>query len=323
MAGELSHDGRHGGRRARRGFALVLVLLVLVLAGTALAASARRSCNRALAAVDATEQVQLTWAVLSARAVGLAGTETWLAADAEAAEAPVAVARRTVTLGGFELCLVAGDEQAKANVNLLSARGGSGNQGGPGGDADLADALRGLLGRERRALLVQLRPQTPREGVISALARRYESFDQVFAAAEPSALVDAVGGDPCPTDRMTCWGNGRVNVRRAGREVMRHALAGLVTETELDVLCRLRLERPGCAADEMLAALELPDARLRPLAKAVTDASSCHSLWIVVRAAGAAGETESDRGPSRAWHRLYVVQQGDAENDAGEWTFRW
>jgi len=315
---------QRGHRQARRGFALVMVLLVLVLAGAALAASARRSCDRALAAVEATEQVQLKWAMLSARAVGMAGAETWLTETAEEAEAPVTVARRRVTLGGLQLDLVAADEQAKANVNLLSARGGDGGgRGNSGGDADLADALRGLQGRERRALLVQLRPQTPREGVISALARRYESFDQVFAAAEPSALVDAGGEDPCPTDRITCWGNGRVNVRRADREVMRYALAGLVTETELDAMCRLRLERPGCAADEMLAALELPDARLAPLAKAVTDTSLCHSLWIVARPVPGTGAAGANRRSGRAWHRLFVVQRGDAENDAGEWTFQW
>ena len=312
---------QRGRRQSRRGVALVMVLLVLVLAGTALAASARRSCDRALAAVEATERVQLKWAVLSARAVGTAGAETWLAEEAEALEAPVAVARRRVVLGGLQLDLVAGDEQAKANVNLLSARGGDG--GGRGGDADLADALRGLQGRERRALLVQLRPQTPREGVISALPRRYQSFDQVFASAEPSALVDPLGAAPCPADRITCWGNGRVNVCRADREVMRHALAGLATETELDAMCRLRLDRPGCTADEMLAALELPDARLAPLAKAVTDASSCHSLWIVARPVAKTRAARGDRESGRTWHRLFVVQQGDAENDAGEWTFQW
>jgi len=85
----------------------------------------------------------------------------------------------------------------------------------------------------------------------------------------------------------------------------------VLTEYELHRLLLLRDEKPDAGVRELLGRLDLKDKTLAEAAGRLTDASACHSLWITTCEA------------TRRWHRLTVVQQGDAENDAGRWTFVW
>ena len=303
---------------ARRcGFVLLMVLVVLVLAGTVLAATARRSGREALVAAGEMEDLQVAWALRSARAVGQASAETWLAEEAAEsrrrdADSPPVRAARTVRLGTMEVTIVVTDEEAKASANLLAARGGL---------EGLASSLRRLMSPCRTAARIELAPATPRAETISAWPRLYQSYAQLYPDNRAADLLGgAAGGSeglgeadaPGVADAVTCWGSGRVNVRRASREVLRQTLAGLATEEEIDRLIRYRQEVPGGSAQEAVAQLDLEDEqRAQALARALTDVSRCHGLWLTAR------------GSTRSWTELHVRQEGDAENDSGQWSFQW
>ena len=295
-------------RSSKRGFALLMVLFVLALAGTVLAAAARRSCERALLAHSAQEELQLKWSALSARALCLPATDRLLDSAAAAATAddpdapPPATVSFTMTLGGLACDLVVADEQAKANVNLLAARFG---------DAVMSDRLQSLQAGQREVLTVELRPADPPAGVITAVPRRYGSLAQIFGSKPPTALLPSGPDEHGPVERITCWGSGQVNLRRADAVVVRQTLADLVTESEFDKLEKYRKTVPGCSVDEALKTMEIPDARAKNLRPLLTDTSYCHSLWLVVH------------GRTRDWFRLDVAQDGDAENDAEGWMFLW
>lgn len=295
-------------RSTKRGFALLMVLFVLALAGTVLAAAARRSCERALLAHSAQEELQLKWSALSARAFCLPATERLLdeaaamARDADPNAPPPATVSITISLGGLACDLVVADEQAKANVNLLSARFG---------DAVMSDRLQSLQAGQREVLAAELRPGAPSAGVISSVPRRYTSLAQIFGAKTPTALLPTAPGEHASVERITCWGSGQVNLRRADAVVVRQTLAELVNEGEFVKLEKYRQTVPGCSVDEAIKQMGIPDARAKKLRELLTNTSYCHSLWLVAH------------GRTRDWFRLDVAQEGDSENDAEEWTFLW
>jgi hypothetical protein len=276
------------------------VLVVLAVAGAALAAAARRSFEAAAAAGEAERTLQRKWGMLGIRAVCLPRAETILigrppvpSAGADTAEAqPVPVSRRfALTLGGTRFEVTVADEQAKANVNVVHHRRGK---------RGLEAALRRLQPVGAEPLRVRLRPVAFEEEDDEAdVPARYGSFDQLFAGPGPADLAGTGRGGPGVAERITCWGSGKVNVRRAERDVLREACRGCLVEFEIDKLVRLREERPAVTAHEALTHLELDEKRRAEASKLLTDVSTCHSLWIVVR------------GRTRAWHRLYVHRVGD------------
>src|SRR3954469_11264965 len=104
-------------RPRRRGYALLMVLLVLALAAAALAGVCRLSLEKAVRASRAAEDLQRRWGVITCRSVLLPRAEDVL--SAAQADGPTAETRREIRLGDLSFTLVFGDEQAKANVNLL------------------------------------------------------------------------------------------------------------------------------------------------------------------------------------------------------------
>ncbi len=318
------------------GMTLLVVLVVLAMAGTVLAISARRSCERAILAATARRDLQVKWGFLSCRAVYLPAAEQLLDEARKPDRPPPICVRRSIVLGGLSFRLLLADQQAKANANLLAARRH---------DSGLAASLRVLLADQRRPIKIELRPGAPPAGLISKVPRRYVSFDQLFVAAGPAALVSFQTHGKAAFDRVSPWGSGKVNVRRADRTVMREVLKGVLDEEELDKLCRLREQVPDFSLQQFFAELELTgegdendgsekyeagqqekqkrerkekkEQRLKALRDALTVTSRCHSLWVSAREGLGRGQ------PRRRWHRLYVVQEGDAENDAGEWTLTW
>lgn len=287
-------------RDRKRGFVLLMVLVVLALAGSLLGVCARRTSDRILAAGIRQRQLQRKWGVRSLTAACLPRAEAILSdAEDEGKPAP-AVVRRRIALGGTAFDLVIADEQAKANVNQVTA-------------IRRTDGVRtcaNTLSEGRWVLQVVPRPVEVKTGEIRTPRIVYASLEQVFRGTAPEDLLGAVDR-PGPAERLTCWGNGKVHFRRSPVAVLRVILEGVLTEYQLHRLVTLRDEQPDAGLREILAAMELDDEVRREAEKCLAETSACHSLWIVVR------------GRTRQWHRLSVTQQGDAENDAGHWTFVW
>ena len=109
----------------KRGFALLLTLLLVVLVAASLAGIARFSMLKAVEAQDATEALQRRWAILSAQCT-LAPRVPLLLEAAQAStqgkpsnNAFPAERRIVCRLADIEYELVVTDEQAKVNVNTL------------------------------------------------------------------------------------------------------------------------------------------------------------------------------------------------------------
>jgi len=268
----------------RHGFVLVMVLLVLAVAGTSLTLVARESCRHALRAAEAREQLQCKWGSRSIRDYCLPQAERLLQAKEAETDRPEVEAPGRVELGGMTFDWVVTDEQAKAKVNCLAMK--RTNSG-------LAGALRALQSGLVEAPHVELRPLELPSGPPASLARPYRTLDQLFRGLTPEQL-GSFGGMPGAAGRVTCWGSGQVNFRRAEPIVLRETLAGVLTEEEITKLVRFRRKAPDCTLLEAMDALELPGERRGPAMEAMTDMSRCHGLWV--RATGR----------SRRWCRLYL-----------------
>jgi hypothetical protein len=285
-----------------RGYVLLMVLVVLAVAGSLLGLSARRTGEKVLEAGVAERDLQRRWAIRTLEAGCLPRAEAILRRH-KPEDGPVpASVWTTLDLGGVALDVVVSDEQAKVNVNRLAAE--------RDGRALIRAGIR-RLSDGRWPLQIILRPVVQETGAIRSPPLRYASLEQVFASASADDLLGAEAGRRGPSQRVTCWGNGKVHVRRADRTVLREALGSALSEHQLARLIALREEMPEAGLETLLAELELEDKVQAAVRDRLTESSACHSVWLVVR------------GRTRRWYRLVVDQGGDAANDAGRWTFLW
>lgn len=287
-------------RRPQSGFILVMVLLVLAVAASLLAACARQTTRLALEAGAAERELQRRWGERAIEAACLPRAEAILGAAATETDPAPAAVRASVVLGGMDFDVMVADEAAKANVNLLAEKR----------EPDALPAALSDLGAGRWSLQVIPRPIEPSGREIRSPRMRFVHLEQVYVTREPAALL-GTADRPGPASLVTCWGDGRVHFRRAPRDVLRTVLEGSLSAYAVDRLVRLREEDREASLEQLLKDLDLEDdARAAAFAR-LTSKSSCHSLWIV------------GRGRTRSWHRFIVEQAGDAGNDSGRWTFAW
>lgn len=287
-----------GGNR-QRGFVLLMVLAVLVLAGAVLAMAARQSCRRAIEAAEAQRRLQKHWGLLSVKATILPQAERLLSLEETQQERPAVQLRRELELGDMRFTLAITDEHAKANANLLEDR-----HGRPVLLAYLTELGSG-------ALIARPRPHREPERLGMMAPMTYESYDMLFALNKPADLLDFSSDTPSPVDHVTCWSDGRVNFRRAHRRSLRAVTRGVLTEAELTDLLEFRRRAPGASVDEAIRHLKLDDDRVAQAARLLTDVSRCHALWVTT------GDEENRQ------YRLYVSRGAGGGAAANEWSFAW
>jgi type II secretory pathway component PulK len=287
-------------RRPRHAYALLLVLFVIALAATAMAAVCRMSLEKSMQASRAQADLQRRWALLTCRSVLLPKAEA-IIARSKASTSQVA---REIHLNGQPLTLIFGDEQAKANVNLLYAQGGL-----SGAERE----VRAVVEASNASMAVELRP-IPGRGKSFGTSDAsdddppaFEGFAQVFAAqqAMPASLLTAGRGTAPPVAALlTCWGDGSLNLRRASADAVRAVLSRRLAAGEITRLLDLRAKNPDLESSDLLDALALSEPRREAVEDLLTSESSCHSLWIV----SATG--------TRYWYDLAVSDGGGGVNDA-------
>jgi hypothetical protein len=302
---------------------LLLTLMVLAVAAAALAGACRGALQKAVLATRAEEDLRRRWGVVSCRAALLPKAERVLAASADRTSPET---RFDVTFGGQPMTLIFGDEQAKANVNLLYALGQRN-----GTDA----AVRGIVGAIGADARVELRPiliatpadeltepEPPPKHPLKAnsddqdlldfeVQPVFEAWGQVFPSARPDALIRRRGLSPGVAGSLTCWSDGTVNVRRASEETLRRVCDNVLRPAEVRKLVAARDKDPYFDLWETMDTLNLPEARYDNVEQLLVDRSVCFSLWIVTR---------GSRG--REWYDLAVSELagGTAGNVK---TFSW
>jgi hypothetical protein len=294
------------------GFVLLMALAILVIAGTILAASARRCCRRAIDAGSAQRDLQVRWGGLTLQAVCGAAAEELLEEASAKLDQPVSFTVRQLALGGMTFHVVVCDEQAKANVNMLTKLAG---------DRGVSSSLMELQSGSAQALHVVTRPDdlpkdttTTAPASATALPMVYGSYEQLFEFTHPSELFERGSLRPAAVRHVTCWGSGRLNFKRAERAAMREVLAGSLDESDLANILTFRRKQPDCTLGELLRELNLPGPKAQAASERLTDSSTCHALWIVA---------EMAEVPTRKWYRLFVTQAGGTQGDEQQWVCQW
>ena len=296
---------RRNRRPPRRGYVLLLVLFVMALAATAMAGVCRMSLEKTMQASRAQADLQRRWSVISCRSVLLPKAPAIIGRSKQR----TSQVAREVRLNGQPLTLIFGDEQAKANVNLLYAQGGL-----SGAERE----VRSLVEASSSPVMVQLRPLpgrgktfgTPDAKEDDPLA--FETLAQVFGPqGAPQSLLIADRPNSAPVAaELTCWGDGSLNLRRASPDAVRAVLSRRLAGGEITRLLELRANNPEIESNDLLDAVGLSEARREAVEDLLSGESSCYSLWIV----SATG--------TRSWYDLAVSDGGGGGvNDA--MLFEW
>lgn len=302
---------------------LLLTLMVLAIAAAALAGACRAALQKAVLATRAEEDLRRRWAIVSCRAALLPKAERVLAASGDRTSPET---RFDVTLGGQPMTLIFGDEQAKANVNLLYALGKR---------ARTDIAVRGIVGATGADVRVELRPillemptdelsepePPPKHPLRSDRDEQdlldfevqpvFEAWGQIVPSAKPAALLRRrASSSPSVAGSLTLWGDGTVNVRRASEECLRRVCDKVLRPGEVRKLVAARDKDPDFDLWETMDTLNLPEDRYANAEQLLTDRSSCFSLWIVIR--GTRGQE---------WYDLAVSEP--LTSGGGVKTFGW
>ncbi len=258
-------------QRRHAGYVLVVVLVLLAVAALGAAATVRQSLRQTLAAREYLRNVQLRWGILSVEQSLLPAAEELLAAQEAQRRRPTAARSVRVVLGEIEFDLRLADEQAKVNVDRMSD------------GLDRADAerrLRELLMGTDSAGSVRLRVADEDAGLA-----RIGSYGQLIERVGGRDLAGRTdgGGREDLFNRVTCWGDGRVNVYRALPSVMRFAVAGALDFGRIQQLLSMREQIPRLGLSKMLDQLGLTDVQRRQAEALLTERSGCYSLLTQAR----------------------------------------
>jgi hypothetical protein len=273
----------------RPGFALLMALALVLLAGAALAGLARWSAMEALESTTAADELKHRWAVVSCRETLLGRAEQLLDAaergegrDGLSSEVymnkPMPELRVKCRLSELDYELVLTDEQAKLNLNTVL------QEKTPAEVQSLAARLThdkgdpGSLGTPlqlRRVATVDPSAEGARDWLPLG------AYGQIFEDPSPEWLVGRNGGDGLASP-ITCWGDGKVNLRRAPAAVIEAACMEALGPQAVSQLLAARLHNPYGSLSAMLVELDkIDDKQKRKIGAYVTDHSMCHGLWII------------------------------------------
>ena len=265
-------QGRKGAwRSARRGYALLVVLLLLSVAASAMTGMCLRSLKAAAAANDAADALQTRWGRVSCQATVLPQAEELLVASETRLRRPVSSVWASVRLGSERFDILVSDEQAKLNLGALYTWSGP-----PEAERALsaAAARAGMFWKDLHPPVILLRP--------SETAPPFESFGEVFKAIEPKILCGNAAQPGLGSD-VTLWGDGRLNFRRSSADAADKIIAPVAGSGAAPKLMEARKRDPKLQLSDALDLLQLTREQHDILARRLCDTSGCHSLWIVSR----------------------------------------
>lgn len=276
----------------RRGFVLVMALALIALVALALAGMARQSLALAAQASSAQSELQRRWGAVSCRKILLPHAEALLEHQNTAPVGDEVIwplpgsLSATVALGGLSLEILLSDEDAKANLNSIYRRepravAGAVSMATQGG-AQHSLMVKGDLGDQG-----PIRTENP-----------LRSWGQLL---EPMATIraDRIGRlIRESTHEITCWGSGRLNVRRATEPAVRLALMGELSGSAIQELLKVRSEPNLDSWEDGVKRLDLKEREKAVVRRLVTDRSTCYALWITTT------------GTGREWTSLTVGRRG-------------
>jgi len=284
-------------KQEQKGFVLVVVLAMLVIAAILSVGMVRRSLDQSVAAAKKADELQRRWGEISLRHTVLNRAEILLRTAELTQGTKRPTLQTTVNLGNRSFYLVLSDEQAKLNLNTAFRYGKE-------------NAVRQALFEEAVMLPIQIRPD-PRATANSPYPSAFASWGQFFDFAvfanssEKNYMQLTQLGE-----RITCWGNGQLHMNRAEDETIRSVCELVAPPQSVSALLELRQEHPDWNLERLIREVDVPDRDRRSFRQVLTDRSRCHSLWMITQDA------------NRSWARLDIK---NAENTFGNDidTFYW
>jgi len=257
---------RRNGRRTRRGFMLLMSLVLIVLVGVVLVGLARHSLLLSAESQQATADLQRRWGVVFLAQALMADPESRITVhegDRRAGPRRLPLCHG-VQLGQLTFQITLDDENRKLNLNRLRSTGGT---------QPLLQLVHHFAGTAR----VQLRPLF----ASSLGVRPFDSWGQVvdFLPTDDARRHGAQLQEL--SQWMTCWGSAKVNLRRCDDEVLRAAGTAAAGPVAGNRLVALRAAEPALSLDALLAKLAIDAHQLALLKGWLSEASDCYSLWIV------------------------------------------
>jgi hypothetical protein len=170
-------------------------------------------------------------------------------------------------LGAHQYNIALADEDAKVNVNAIYAR-----------QTDRTIPTIRRLSQTARAndLVVRLAPQR-------GTGKPFGSWGQVFD------LTRALSPNGSVADRLTrlsndltCWGSGRLNLRRASDEAVREIASLVLPANKVGELLELRQHWSGQSVEELLRQLDLRRPQLQASGRLVDCESRHYSMWVTL-----------------------------------------
>jgi len=251
-------------RPRRKGFVLLMVLVLLAVGASLLAGICRIAMRNRLAEKSDADELQRRWGVLSCEATILPHAEILLQQAEAVRRHSIASIDLDVKLGGQDFALRVADEQAKLNLNFLYD-------------------TRGRTAAENAARVAAEKPGSPLRVSLQPLdiAPRLASFGQVFLSRAADLLPPDVRA---ATTDLTCWGDGKLNWRRASATAINAQLQPMGVAAQKRLLALQAVNPPPGIAqimdDPQIAQGPQPDLLIKLLA----EQSACHSIWVICHA---------------------------------------
>lgn len=293
----------------RGGFVLVFVLALILVAGLTTAGFARKSLILSRTVADQRESMQRRWGMRSCQRFALANAAALLdgsslAEGRELAAWPLAGSiRADVQLGDFQVTLCIADEDAKFNLNGSLLR-----------DPDPRTVVTGAIQQASASsgILPQVRwPTEPAAGMVSGQKRPlFMTWEQVFELHGHHDLRELPARLQAATVELTCWGSGRLNIRRATDDTVRAVCRGHVSDELLARVLSLRRLGGFDSLNALLRRLNPKPAEEAALKRLLTVDSRCYAVWLTAQ------------GPRRSWTSLTIDRSGKG-NPAKFETFSW
>ncbi len=281
-----------------------MILMLLAIAAVALVAASRSSMGLAVSAVQARRGLQQRWGSLSCRRTAMELAPLLLKDAEEASGKPVRSLRAQFDLGGQRFSLTISDEQAKANVNaMLRHRGREATR------SFVRSRITGLSGAGEVHLPMGNPTQDRDTGSTAhALGSTHSiiSLNHLLPRATPQDMIGTQDATESATvsDSLTCWGSGRINIRRAPDDVIEQVCRPLLGRIQIS---RLREALPEAgdqalpeagtqALPEALVNIGVPREDVPAITERLTLESKCYSVWVV-----------ADNG-KRNWYELGIAE---------------
>lgn len=266
-------------KKQREGYLLLMVLVMLTIAGLLVAGIARRSMTQAVTCSQMQSELQGRWGSIACQRAILDRAEILLRKQEQRAQddvRPLPRIERTFQLGDIEFEILLFDEQAKLNLNRVFSE-----KGIQGVERILYQTAGGL------STYLVAEP-TPHPAALPGVSfpPAFSSWGQVFSYEQsrvPGSTSQLPFSIANSTSEITCWGDGRLNWHRASMATLENACRLLINPEVAKQVLEARAEDPLLDLGKLLKKIDVNRKEKRKLQNALSDRSTCHSLWIIMK----------------------------------------